>query len=305
MRGHEGGSDLKPVAISAEAGRMQPSSRGGVLVGLIGRGIQLSRTPAMHEAEGRAQGIAYIYRLIDADLMGDPAPPISQLVRFAEYFGFSGFNVTFPYKQEILPLLDELSDAAQVVGAVNTVVLKDGLRFGHNTDCWGFAESFRRDMAGVRLDRVVQFGAGGAGAAVAYALIKLGVKDLAIIDTQAGRAERLAERMNIATGGSARAETNVQEAVAAADGLVNATPVGMAQYPGMPFPCELLASHHWVAEIVYFPRETELLRHARRLGCKVLPGMGMAIGQAVRAFELFTGRRTDMTAMARHFEATA
>ncbi len=296
---------MKPVAVSAEPAQTLVSPRSSVLVGLIGRGIQLSRTPAMHEAEGRAQGIAYIYRLIDADLIGDPAPSISELVRFAEYFGFSGFNVTFPFKQEILPLLDKLSDAARVVGAVNTVVLKDGLRFGHNTDCWGFAESFRRDMAGVPLDRVVQFGAGGAGAAVAYALIKLGVRELAIVDSQPGRAERLAERLNIAIGGSVRAETNVQEAVAAADGLVNATPVGMAQYPGMPFPGDLLASHHWVAEIVYFPRETELLRHARRLGCKVLPGMGMAIGQAVRAFELFTGRTTDITAMARHFEAAA
>ncbi|WP_201285585.1 shikimate dehydrogenase [Chelativorans xinjiangense] len=293
------------MAVSAEPAQTLVSPRSSVLVGLIGRGIQLSRTPAMHEAEGRAQGIAYIYRLIDADLIGDPAPSISELVRFAEYFGFSGFNVTFPFKQEILPLLDKLSDAARVVGAVNTVVLKDGLRFGHNTDCWGFAESFRRDMAGVPLDRVVQFGAGGAGAAVAYALIKLGVRELAIVDSQPGRAERLAERLNIAIGGSVRAETNVQEAVAAADGLVNATPVGMAQYPGMPFPGDLLASHHWVAEIVYFPRETELLRHARRLGCKVLPGMGMAIGQAVRAFELFTGRTTDITAMARHFEAAA
>ncbi|WP_309086185.1 shikimate dehydrogenase [Chelativorans sp.] len=281
------------------------SPRSSVLVGLIGRSIQLSRTPAMHEAEGRAQGIAYVYRLIDADLMGDPAPSISELVRFVEYFGFSGFNVTFPYKQEILPLLDKLSDAARVVGAVNTVVLKDGLRFGHNTDCWGFAESFRRDMAGVSLDRVVQFGAGGAGAAVAYALIKLGVKELAIVDSQPERAERLADRLNTAANAAVRAATNIEAAVAAADGLVNTTPVGMAQCPGMPFPGDLLASHQWVAEIVYFPRETELLRHARRLGCRVLPGMGMAIGQATRAFELFTGRMTDMAAMARHFEAQA
>lgn len=296
---------MKSAAVTAEPAQMTLPPRSSVLVGLIGRGIQLSRTPAMHEAEGRAQGIAYVYRLIDADLMDDPAPSISQIVRFAEHFGFSGFNVTFPYKQEILPLLDKLSDAAQVVGAVNTVVLSDGRRFGHNTDCWGFMESFRRGMAGAPLDRVVQFGAGGAGAAVAYALVKLGVKELAVVDSEAGRAERLAERLNVAIGGSVRAETDVQAAVAAADGLVNATPVGMAQYPGMPFPEDLLTSHHWVAEIVYFPRETQLLRHARRLGCKVLPGVGMAIGQAARAFELFTGRTTDIAAMAKHFEAAA
>ena len=91
--------------------------------------------------------------------------------------------------------------------------------------------------------------------------------------------------------------------VAAADGIVNATPVGMAKYPGLPLPGEQLQRRHFVADIVYFPLETALLRHARALGCRTLPGIGMAIGQAARAFELFTGMAADRTAMAGFFEA--
>src|SRR5262245_4384981 len=105
-----------------------------ILVGLLGRGIQSSRTPAMHEAEGRALGVSYVYRLLDTDLMAEAAIGLGELISRAEHFGFTGFNVTFPYKQDIIPLLDELSPSAEALGSVNTVVLDGGRRVGHNTD---------------------------------------------------------------------------------------------------------------------------------------------------------------------------
>jgi shikimate dehydrogenase len=275
-----------------------------VLVGLVGRGIQLSRTPFMHEAEGRAQGLAYVYRLLDTDRMGTPPPVLADIVRFAEFFGFSGFNVTFPYKQEILPLMDELSPAARDLGSVNTVVLKDGRRRGHNTDMWGFRESFRRGMAGAARDTVLLLGAGGAGVAVAHALLDLGAGRLLVHDVENGRAEALAARL-VARFGAGRAEVDgdVARAARRADGIVNATPVGMAKLPGMPLPATLLRSTHWVADIVYFPLETELLRQARRLGCRTLSGEGMAVWQAVRAFEHFTGVEPDVDRMKAAFAA--
>ena len=98
-----------------------------------------------------------------------------------------------------------------------------------------------------------------------------------------------------------RVATDLDSAVERATGLVNATPVGMAKYPGLPFAAELLSPQHWVAEIIYFPAETALLKLARQRGCRTLSGLGMAVNQAVRAFELFTGRAPDRTAMARHF----
>lgn len=275
-----------------------------VLVGLIGRGIQLSRTPAMHQAEGSARSIAYIYRLLDADRMGDGTLRLEDILAFAGHFGFDGLNVTFPYKQEIVPLLDELSKAAEAVGSVNTVVFSAGRRIGHNTDLWGFKESFLREMAGAPRDRVLLLGAGGAGAAVAHALIELGVGHLVIGDMTPARAAALAARL-ASRFGSARVKVASDLAMAAArvDGIVNATPVGMVKLPGIPLDPALLRPECWVADIVYFPLETELLTAARRRGCRTLNGEGMAVHQAARAFELFTGVAPDVDRMRAAFAA--
>lgn len=269
-----------------------------VLAGLIGAGIQASRSPALHEREGAEQGLRLIYKLIDLDLLGLGVESLGELLTAAERMGFQGLNITFPAKQAVIPLLHELSDDARALGAVNTVVLRDGRRIGHNTDCSGFAEGFRRGLPGVRRDRVVQLGAGGAGSAVAQALLAEGVRDLAIADTDAARAQALAARF---CGGRARVCADLAADVAAADGIVNCTPVGMAKLPGTPLPAALLHPRLWVAEIIYFPLETELLRAARALGCRTLDGGGMAVFQAVGAFRLFTGREPDAARMLAHF----
>jgi shikimate dehydrogenase len=274
-----------------------------VLVGLLGAGIQASRTPALHEREGAEQGLRYVYKLIDLEALGIDASALPEILTAAERFGFAGLNVTHPCKQAVIPLLDELSGDARALGAVNTIVLKDGRRVGHNTDWWGFAESFRREFPDVRRDRVVQFGAGGAGAAVAHALMTLGAGQVSIIDTDQARARNLASALGQRFGETrAIANPAPAEAVAAADGIVNTTPLGMAKYPGMAVPAELLRPDLWVADIVYFPLETELLRQARARGCRTMSGGGMAVFQAVGAFRLFTGREPDAARMLRHFE---
>lgn len=278
--------------------------RPAVLAGLIGSGIQASRTPAMHEREGAEQGLRLIYRLVDLDVLRLGPEALGELLTAAERMGFSGLNITYPCKQAVVPLLDQLSPDARALGAVNTVVLKDGQRIGHNTDCSGFAESFRRGLPDVRRDRVVQLGAGGAGSAVAHALLAEGVGRLAIADTDASRAEALAADLAARFGaGRAVALGDLAAEVAAADGLVNCTPVGMAKLPGTPLPVALLRPALWVAEIVYFPLETELLRAARAIGCRTLDGGGMAVFQAVGAFRLFTGLEPDAARMQRHFAA--
>ena len=165
-----------------------------------------------------------------------------------------------------MPISTDLSPEAADIGAVNTVVFDHGRRIGHNTDCWGFAESFYERMAGCPLDSVLQFGAGGGGAAVAHALLELGVGELALFDTDGSRSERLARRLAARFGGMVTPVTELQPALARASGIVNATPVGMDKYPGVPFPADLLESRHWVADIVYFPQETELLAAGPRIG---------------------------------------
>ncbi|MFS2070103.1 shikimate dehydrogenase [Pseudomonas sp. CT11-2] len=275
-----------------------------VLAGLIGAGIQASRTPALHEHEGDAQGLRYLYRLIDLDQLKLDSGALPDLLMAAERMNFTGLNITFPCKQTIIPLLDELSPEARGIGAVNTVVLKDGKRIGHNTDCLGFAEGFRRGLQDVARERVVQMGAGGAGAAVAHALLSEGVQLLSIFDVDHSRAQSLANNLNQHFGfGRAVAGHDLPGTLGQADGLVNTTPMGMKKLPGMPVPVELLRAQLWVAEIVYFPLETELLRNARALGCRTLDGGNMAVFQAVKAFELFSGVAPDAQRMLAHFQS--
>ena len=285
----------------------QATGDGGIRIGLVGRGISASLTPIMHEQEGRRLGLFYRYDLVDFDRLELEDTDLAMMLDAVYQRGFRGINVTFPFKQAIIPHLDDLEASAAAVGAVNTVVFDPARRIGHNTDCFGFAESLRRGLGAVPLDRVVQIGAGGAGAAVAQALAELGARQLDVVDVDGQRAEALALRVAAANGIGVRSYTPDQlaELVPSASGIVNATPVGMDKLPGLPVDTALLDGSHWVADIVYFPRETELIRRAREIGCSVLPGGGMAVFQAVRAFALFSGIEPDSAHMSKTFAAYA
>jgi shikimate dehydrogenase len=295
------------VADIASNHRRRPDAgdRQAVLIGLIGRGIAASRSPVMHQREGERLRMLYTYALIDFDAAGLGDEMLGDVIVAAAEAGFAGVNVTHPFKQAVVKHLTDLAPEAEAIGAVNTIVFRDGRRTGHNTDSWGFAESFRRDMAGCRLDAVIQIGAGGGGAAVAHALLEMGADRLAIHDKDHARAERLSDALSSRFGRVVEAVGLSGKTLREASGVINATPVGMVKYPGTPFDAGLLTSSQWVADIVYFPAATELLMQARSLGCRTLGGTGMAVFQAVRAFELFTGVAPDRDAMARHFEAAA
>lgn len=281
------------------------SLRGTLRVGLIGSGIGKSKSPMLHEAEARAQGLALSYELIDLDVRGQTPASLPTLLKQAEDSGFVGLNITHPCKQRIIPLLDDLSDDARALGAVNTVVLSSGRRVGHNTDWSGFLESFRRGLPNAATGTVLQLGAGGAGAAVAHAALRMGVSRLLISDVATGQAEALAGALNHRAGRDfAVATSALREAAAAADGIINTTPVGMDAHPGLPLEASLVEARHWVADIVYFPIETALLSLARSRGCRVLDGGGMAVFQAAGAFRLFTEREPDAERMLATFRSS-
>ncbi len=274
------------------------------LVGLIGAGIGASLSPAMHEEEARQQGISLVYRRIDLEVLGLDTAALPDLLTAAERMGFNGLNVTYPCKQRVIDLLDEMSDDAQALGAVNTVLFKDGRRVGYNTDWSGFKRSFQRGLPDASLTRVVQLGAGGAGAAVADAALSLGAARLALFDVDAARAASLAAELQrrfpvaeVVSGGS------LADAMRDATGLIHATPTGMAKLPGMPLPAELLHRELWVADVVYFPIRTALIEAAERIGCRTLSGGGMAVYQAVDAFRIFTGAEPDADRMFAHLQA--
>jgi shikimate dehydrogenase len=273
-----------------------------LLCGLIGAGIQGSRSPALQQAEARAQGLELVYRLIDLEVLRLGVDALPRLLDDAVRQGYAGLNITFPCKQAVMPLLHALSDEARAIGAVNTVVVSGGKLTGHNTDASGWGWGFRRALPQADLSRVVLLGAGGAGAAVGHAALGLGATELSIFDIDPSRAAALAS--NLREYFSDRKITSgkaLPTAMRSASGLVHCTPTGMAGHPGMPLDEKLLRPSLWVSEIVYVPLETELLKAARRIGCATADGGHMNVGQAIRGFKLFTGREADPARMDAHF----
>ncbi len=271
--------------------------------GLIGHGIAGSLTPAMHEAEGGALGLDYTYARFDTAQRPWREMSLAELLDAAERAELAGVNITHPFKIEAAGFADELVGAARSLGAINTMVFRGGRRIGHNTDHLGFRTALSRDLAGAAFDRVLVVGAGGAGAAVALALIDHGVGRLMIHDRAEATAADLAHRLM-----AARPQADVVALDgdgidhAALDGVVNATPMGMDSHPGTAIDVAKLSPAAWVADIVYFPLETALLAAARARGLTVMTGAGMAVFQAVGSFELFTGARADPARMIAHFE---
>jgi shikimate dehydrogenase len=271
-------------------------------VGLLGAGIQFSSSPYLHNTEARALGLDYNQQLLDLDLLPGGVAGFAAVVERVERQGYAGINVTFPIKQQIIPLLHELSAEASALHAVNTVVFRNAKRVGHNTDWWGFAESFKRGLPGAPVQRVAVVGAGGAGAAVAYAILQQGAAELRIHDVDLARSTALAQRMQeVFPHRKVHACSDLAAALEVADGLIHATPMGMAKLPGLAVPEALLHKGLWVADVVYVPLETELLRVARRLGCRTVDGSGMAVYQAAMAIELFTGVKPDAERMRASF----
>jgi shikimate dehydrogenase len=268
-------------------------------VGLIGSGIEESLSPALHEEEARALGLRCTYELYDLDALDLSPDDVGAVLAELRADGLRGVNVTHPCKQLVVEHLDELSHQAATMGAVNTVVFEDARTVGHNTDWPGFAEGFRQGMPGARVDEVVLVGAGGAGTAVAHASIELGARVLHVVDDDRSRAEELVTALGPAA--HAAGPEDLARLLGGADGLVHATPTGMASHPGVAVDPELLHPGLWVAEVVYRPLVTPLLERARERGCRTLDGGRMAVFQAAYALELFAGMRPDPDRMLAHF----
>jgi shikimate dehydrogenase len=236
------------------------------LVGLIGANIQKSLSPVLHEDAFTAAGIRGHYHLIDLDRL--PGRKLADLLGAACTLGFAGLNVTYPSKETVLPLLDAVSPEARQIGAVNTVTIDArGRTTGHNTDRVGFRKSFEEGLgrAAVAGKNVVLVGAGGAGRAVAFALFDLGAASVPVFDKDTRRSAALAGDLVASFGaGRSQAIDAVAPALADAAGAVNATPVGMLGIPGIPLPVEAIAPRHFVADVIYTPLETALIRGRAR-----------------------------------------
>jgi shikimate dehydrogenase len=272
------------------------------VVGLLGDNIGGSLAKPLQEGEGEAQGLSLAYRLVDATQTGLRLSDTGEVLRWAVRLGFDGLAVTHPFKNAVMAVVDEATPEAHALGASNLVVIRDGRSIGHNTDWVGFADALRASLPDATADRMVLLGAGGAGVAVGYGALRYGAAHLDIVDQDVARAAAVAERLGSLVGPERVAATDdLEGALGRAGGLIQATPVGMDAHPGLPLDPALLRPDQWVADIIYFPLETELVHRARAAGCRVMTGGAMAVHQHAAAFRLLTGRTADIRRMQEHF----
>ncbi len=262
-----------------------PHSTNRFLTGLLGAPIAQSASPDMHERAAAALDLHCHYQLIEVANAG--REELRTLLEGVRRLGFAGINVTFPYKEAVLDLLDELSPRAALIGAVNTVVVRDNRLIGHNTDATGFARAVTELVTSSPHGAVAVIGAGGVGKAIAFALAGLGVSELRIFDSDHEKAAALTTRLDGQI--TARIADSVEEALRGVVGVVNASPVGMLPSVDTPVPEALLHAGLWVADAVYSPLWTPLLTAAKAKGARVMTGRELAIHQAADAFDLFTG----------------
>lgn len=276
------------------------------LVGLLGEGITTSLTPPMHRRETDRLGLEYEYRVIDTAVTGQQVDDLPAILESVTAAGYDALNVTHPFKQRVIPHLTGLTQDAAELGAVNLVVYADGTAIGHNTDWSGFRYALEQGLGDVTGHSVVQVGAGGAGAATAFALLRSHVGTLTLVDRDPVQTAQLAQRLAAANPGAAitvATPDDLPVVLAAADGVVHATPTGMLHNPGIAFDLDALRADAWVAEVVYLPLETELVKAARARGHRVLDGGLMAVGQAVDSIRIITGLEPDAERMREHFLA--
>lgn len=261
---------------------------------VIGDPVAHSLSPLLHQAMIDQTGAAYRY-----DVRTVCPEELPAFVRWAKNGGCAGFNVTMPHKEAILPLLDEVDATAASCGAVNTVCIREGRAIGHNTDGTGFLDSLAGQGFYPQGRTVLLLGAGGAAKAVGHALAAAGAGRIIVCARRLERAAALAAQLPGCGEGIVLAQDAMQQAAAACDLLVNATPLGMAGSPafaGLNF-LQAMPPHAVVYDLVYHPRRTALLEAAARQGLRTVGGIDLLIRQAVRAFTFFTGETPDTAAL--------
>ncbi|WP_432285887.1 shikimate dehydrogenase [Aminobacter sp. BA135] len=262
---------------------------------VCGHPIAHSRSPKIHGHWLKRYDIDGSYTAIDV-APGDFGAFIGGL----SAAGLRGGNVTIPHKEAAFAAVQRRDEAAEQIGAVNTVWLEDGVLWGGNTDAYGFAANLDHLSPGWAStgDVAVVLGAGGASRAIIHALNQRGFTDIRIVNRTVARAVELADQFG--DGISAHPQAATAELLGDASLLVNTTALGMHGNEGLPADPSTLPDHAIVTDIVYVPLETPLLAAARARGLKTVDGLGMLLHQAVPGFERWFGRRPEVTAELRN-----
>jgi shikimate dehydrogenase len=274
-----------------------------VRAGLLGAGIGYSMSGAIFEEEARQHGFVLQFELLDTNVTGQSP---EEALRQAAERGFAGVSITQPYKVRLLPSAHRLETSASLAGSVNTIKFTSNLEWvGSNADAAGFDAQLDA-LGDLDLSRVVQIGAGGAGASTAIALLARGAPRLVISDLDAERATELVAHLSAQFPGRdivARDTRRVDPEFSRATGVVNASVRGSVTNPGSPVAAELLRADMWIADVIYAPRESELLRWGRQRGARTMNGERMLVHQAAHAFRFLFDVVPDVGRMWSHFQS--
>ena len=259
---------------------------------VIGYPIEQSPSPWMHNEGYKALNIAAVYQrfLVEPERLAEAVDGLCAL-------GFSGWNVTIPHKEKIIPLLDVLTPEAKRAGAVNVVKIQEGQRIGHNTDGMGFIRSVRGILPELKGKKAVLLGAGGAAKGIAIPLAEEGAQIL-ILNRTPEKARLLAEQVRQAGGTAETGAFAPGDWLKDADILIQTTSAGL-QGEDYPFSLQGIAPETLAADIIFKPEETAFLREARELGCRKLDGLGMLLYQGVYAWEFWLGGQAPVGVMER------
>lgn len=262
-----------------------------VRLGLIGDNIAASQAPRLHEVAGGLVGIPVSYeRLVPRDV----GQEFESVFETASREGFRGLNITYPYKERVLPLVSVPDCRVAALGAVNTVVFAPEGPLGYNTDWSGFVAGYRHTFGDRAPGPVCLLGAGGVGKAVAFGLLSLGLGDLTVVERYLPKAEALAAALRSAAPGlRVRVTDNVSQGAAGATGLINCTPVGMVGHKGTPMARGLMRGAAWAFDAVYTPVETQFLSDAVAEGLVVMSGWELWFYQGLHAFAVFHERQIE------------
>jgi shikimate dehydrogenase len=265
------------------------------IYGIFGYPVEHTFSPGMHNSAFKKLGM-------DASYVPFAVPPerLEDAVRAVVPLGLCGLNVTVPHKERVLAFLDELSEEARLIGAVNTIEVRKGRLIGHNTDGRGFLRSLReRGGMDPKGKKFLFIGSGGAARAVGFSLALAGAAEIVFRDLDVRKASLLASDIQDKTGVPAVCITHemLQEYATGADCLINATPLGLKRTDPLPIPAAIVMRKHLLCDLVYNPPETALLKMAKKKGAKRLPGLGMLLYQGVIAFEIWTGQKAPILVM--------
>jgi shikimate dehydrogenase len=265
------------------------------IFGIFGYPVEHTFSPSMHNAAFGKLGIdaCYVPFAVNPDTLGDAAKAILPL-------GLHGLNITVPHKEKIISYLDELSEEALLIGAVNTIEVKNNKLIGHNTDGRGFLRSLREEAKFHPRGKSFLFiGSGGAARAVGFSLALAGAKQIVFYDVDLHKANALAQDISQKTGADAKIVSGdlVTASAEESDCLINATPLGLKKNDPVPIEIDSIMKKHLVCDLVYNPPETRLLKAAKKRGAKLLSGLGMLLYQGVIAFEIWTGKEAPVAVM--------